>query len=256
MAAFFSAVYYSLHYNKEFQIQFSDIYSYKKVDINILNTLLYSPDIFLYFFNVLNSDFINEPTFNLNCILKKNQSNITNSLGIIFNNKNKKNIILQIINNFTINQRTCTELFKNGNEFKLILNYFLLNSNNAAANFEIQNIKIFNDYIFFNKKNNIYSQFLHQIRIRGLKEINNNNKTNNKIIKINHTKYHNKIFICKYKNLKFSLHSNNLQNFYAEVKFFLFLNKEHLNLTDDEIINSKNEEYNVVEFNENNVEII
>lgn len=257
--AFFATVYYSLYYNKEFQEKYSDIYAYKKIDINILNTLLYSPDIFLYFLNVLNNDFINinKLEFNLNYVMKKiNLTSITNLLNNIFNNKNKKNLVLQIINNFKINQRTCAELFKNNEEFKLIFNYFFTNSNNTTTNFETNNIKIFNNYIFLSKKNDIYSQFLHQIRIRGLKEINNNNKINNKIIKINYTKYHNKIFICTYRNVKFSLHSNNLTNFYSEVKFFLLLNKEHLNLTDDEIMSSKNEEYSVVEFNENSVEII
>lgn len=259
--AFFAAVYYFLYYSKEFQEKYSGIYTYKKIDINILNTLLYSPDIFLYFLNVLNSDFINininEPTFNLNCVFKIiNQPNTKNLLNNIFNNQNKKNLALQIINNFKINQRTCAELFKNNKEFRLIFDYLFSNFDNSTTNFEIDNIKIFNNYIFLNKKNDIYSQFLHQIRIRGLKEINNNNKINNKIVKINHTKYHNKIFICTYRNVKFSLHSNNLTNFYSEVKFFLLLNKEHLNLKDDEIINSKNEEYSVVEFNENSVEII
>lgn len=249
LAAFFAAMYYSLHYHKNYQIEYSNIYLYKKIDINILYTLIHSPKILINFIYILNE--YNNPNIieNLNNIVKN--INI-NKFRSIFNNQIKKNLIKQIINNFRINEFTCNDFFRNNCQFKIIFSLILTDTDIL----KFENFKIFNNYVN-GDKNNFYWQFLNQVRIRGIKEIiHSGSNTDNTILKLNLCKYHNKIFICTFKNIKFTLHASDIEQVYTEAKKFLFLNKGIFNIEDDNIIiQSSKYDYCISEFNENNIEI-
>ena len=255
--AFFAAVYYSIHNknnnnNNFFQEKYSEICQNQKININIFIKLIYSPDIFLNFIHILKSfNNSNICIFDTNLDFSNNNLNQINDLNYLLDN-NLKNIIEKIITNFELNQRTCIEFNnkKNNQEFQLLFKYLYQNDIKNEKN---EKIRIFNNYIF-KKKDNIYFKFLQEIKKRGLKEF--IDKNNNKIFKLHNNSKKSKIFICKFKNIKFNLCSYNLEKSYLEIKFFLLLNKNRLNLTDHEIINSKSHEYNIIEIDENSLEII
>ena len=249
IAAFFAAIYYSLHYYKNYQTEYSNIYLYKKININILYTLINSPKILLNFIYILNELNNTNIIGNLNKISKN--INI-HKLRNILNNQNKKNLIKEIINNFKINESTCNYFFRNNRQFRMIFSNILT----EIDILKFENLKLFNNYVN-GDKNNFYWQFLNQVRIRGIKEIKNSGSNmNNIILKLNFCKYHNKIFICTFKNIKFTLHADNIEKIYTEAKNFLFLNKNMFNIEDDNIIiQSSKYDYSINEFNENNIEI-
>jgi hypothetical protein len=249
IAAFFAAIYYSLHYHKNYQIECSNIYLYKKIDINILYALIQTPKILLNFIYIIHEFNNGNIIENLNKIVKNININI-NKFRSIFNNQIKKNLIKQIINNFKINESTCNDFFRNNRQFKIIFSHILTDCDIL----KFENLKLFNNYIN-GDKNNFYWQFLNQVRIRGIKEIKNLDG-NNTILKLNFCKHHNKIFICTFKNIKFTLHANDIEQIYTEAKNFLFLNKSVFNIEDDNIImQSSKYDYSINEFNENNIEI-
>lgn len=249
IAAFFASIYYSLHYHKNYQIEYSNIYLYKKIDICILFTLIHSPKILLNFIYILNKSNNQNIIENFHKIVKN--INIYNFRGI-FNNQSKKNLLKQIINNFKINESTCNVFSKNNRQFKIIFSHILT----ECDILKFENLKLFNNYVNADK-NNFYWQFLNQVRIRGIKEIKNSGyNKDNTIFKLNFCKYHNKIFICTFKNIKFTLHADNIEQVYTEAKNFLFLNKSTFNIEDDNIIiQSSKYDYCVNEFNENSIEI-
>jgi len=234
------------------KIYLNGLYFGKKINIDILSTLIYSPNLLLKFLHVLyiifnseNIEYYSEYqtySINLNNIpveffvkLHKSNSPITENNLIpskmfdFFNNSSKKRILNMIIDKFHVNQKTCIEFFKN----RIFFNKFF-NS--------IKNKSIFSNLMRKDSKNPYYL-LLTQLRFREVININSG------YLELKPQSSSNNMFLFLYKNIEFCISASNLEQSFLEAKFFLFLNKDKLQLNQDEIMKSTNTEYKIRELN-------